>query len=274
MKLNRFILFHSQASIALLILLFFLNSCQLQSKETTMGFKHYFDEYNVTGGFVLYDLQQDEYIRYNPDRCNQPTIPASTFKIFNSMVCLETGVIEDASSIIKWDSVESWNENWNRDHTLQSAFHSSCVPCYQQLARKVGEERMQFYIDQNQYGNQDISGGIDMFWLTGNLRISPNEQVAMLKKLYHNELAFSERTMHIVKEMMVMEQENAYTLRGKTGWATIDEIDYGWFVGYIEKEENVYFFATNISTENVQNSFAKARKDISLHILKELKIVE
>jgi len=258
----------------LLLPLFLLINCQPQSKETTRDFHQYFDEYNVTGGFVLYDLQQDEYIRYHPERCSQPVIPASTYKIFNSMVCLETGVIEDASSIIKWDSVESWNENWNRDHTLKSAFHSSCVPCYQQLARKVGEERMQFYIDQNQYGNQDISGGIDMFWLTGNLRISPNEQVEMLKKLYFNKLAFSERTMQVVKKMMVMEQDSTHTLRGKTGWATIDEIDYGWFVGYVEKDENVYFFATNISTENVLDSFAKARKAITLNILEELHVVK
>ena len=186
---------------------------------------------------------------------------------------LETGVIENASSIIKWDSVESWNPGWNRDHTLQSAFQVSCVPCYQQLARKIGEERMQFYIDKNHYGNQDIGGGIDMFWLTGNLRISPSEQVEFLKKLYFNELDFSESAMKIVKDIMIIEQDSAYTLHGKTGWATINDINYGWFVGYVEKGENAYFFATNIEAAQPDDSFAQARKAISLRILKELATV-
>lgn len=261
------------SSLLLFLPLFFIQ-CNTNSKEETKDFSHFFDEYNVAGAFVLYDLQQDQYIRYNPEHCSQSCIPASTFKIFNSLVSLETGVIEDANAVIQWDSVESWNENWNRDHTLRSAFHASCVPCYQQLARKVGEERMQFYIDENQYGNQDISGGIDMFWLTGNLRISPNEQVALLKKLYFNELGFSERSMQIVKDMMVIEQVSVYTLRGKTGWSTVDDTDYGWFVGYVEKGEQVYFFATNIETEQPKDSFARARKAISLNILKELGVLE
>jgi beta-lactamase class D len=254
--------------------LFLLISCHPHSEEEIKDFSHFFDEYHVEGAFVLYDLQQDKYIRYNPERCSQPVIPASTFKIFNSLVSLETGAIENANSVIQWDSVESWNKDWNRDHTLQSAFQVSCVPCYQQLARKVGEERMQFYIEQNQYGNQDISGGIDMFWLTGNLRISPNEQVEFLKKLYFNELGFSEKTMETVKDIMVIEQDSTYTLRGKTGWGTINDINYGWFVGYVEKGENTYFFATNIESPQPEDSFAQARKAISLHILKELNIVD
>nr|AMP55721.1 classD [uncultured bacterium] len=251
----------------------FLIHCHPDSKEEIRDFTHAFDEYNVEGAFILYDLQQNQYIRHNPERCNLPVIPASTFKIFNSLVSLETGAIEDANTLIEWDGVESWNKEWNRDHTLQSAFQVSCVPCYQQLARKIGAEQMQHYIDQHQYGNQDISGGIVMFWLTGNLRISPDEQVALLKKLYANELGFSAHTMQIVRDIMVIEQDSTYTLRGKTGWGIIDDTNYGWFVGYIEKDENVYFFATNIETDQPEDSFAQARKAISLNILKELGIL-
>jgi beta-lactamase class D len=73
---------------------------------------------------------------------------------------------------------------------------------------------------------------------------------------------------------MLIEQDSTYTFRGKTGWGTINDINYGWFVGYVEKDENTYFFATNIESPQPEDSFAQARKAISLRILKELNIVD
>jgi beta-lactamase class D len=34
------------------------------------------------------------------------------------------------------------------------------------------------------YGNQDISGGIDQFWLSSSLKISPKEQADFMEALY------------------------------------------------------------------------------------------
>ncbi len=138
------------------------------ASQSTHDFSKYFDEYNVKGSFLLYDQNKDEYIYYDSARCNTQFIPASTFKIFNSLVSLETGVIADENEIIKWDSIES-NKEWNRDHNMRSAIKYSVVWFYQELARRVGEERMQYYIDTVGYGNRDISGGIDRFWLVGGV---------------------------------------------------------------------------------------------------------
>jgi len=135
------------------------------------------------GAFVLYDLKGNRYIRYNPERCAERFIPASTFKIMNSLIGLETGVIPDANYVIKWDGAQYDIPAWNQDHTLKTAIQNSVVWYYQELARRVGEKKMQQYVDAAHYGNRDISGKIDTFWLEGGLRISAEEQVEVLKRL-------------------------------------------------------------------------------------------
>ena len=161
---------------------------------------------------------------------------------------------------------------WNQDLDMVKAFKYSGVWYYQELARRVGEEKMQRYISLNHYGNENISGGIDRFWLDGGIRISADEQIDMLKKLYHNKLEFSQRSMDIVKRLMIYEQTNDYTIRAKTGWAIRVEDQIGWFVGYVEKGNDVYFFAINLETKNPEEGFV-SRKEITFKILKEMGVL-
>ena len=223
------------------------------------------------GAFVLYDLNHDRYLRYNPERCAARFIPASTFKIMNSLIGLETGVIPDENHVIEWDGTQHAIRSWNQDHTLATAIQQSVVWYYQELARRVGEEKMQHYVEAADYGNKDISGQIDTFWLEGALRISADEQVAFLKRLYQGDLPFSSRSMNIVREILVLEKTASYQLSGKTGSAQRITPHVGWFVGYLETEGNVYFFATNFQSTN-PNGLAngEAAKKISLSILQEL----
>jgi beta-lactamase class D len=132
---------------------------------------------------------------------------------------------------------------------------------------------MQDMIDKFDYGNKNISGGIDMFWLTGELRISQVEQINFLKKLYKDELPVSKRSVEITKNIMLLEDTLAYKLRAKTGWGYQDGIDIGWFVGWVEKAGNVYFFATNIETNSPADNFAASRREITKKILKKLGII-
>jgi len=174
------------------ILLFFtFSSLSAQTITERNDFKKYFDEYNHQGCFVLFDLNKNEYIKYNPAAASQEFIPASTFKIFNSLVGLETGAIKDENEIMKWDGEKRMYDVWNQDLDLTNAFKYSAVWFYQQLARKIGEEKMKYYIKLNHYGSEDISGSIDKFWLDGGLKISADEQIEFLKKIYRNEVKFS-----------------------------------------------------------------------------------
>lgn len=206
----------------------------------------------VTGCLVLYDASTDTVIRLNGERCARRFIPASTFKIFNSLVSLEVGAIADEYTFIPWDSVVRWNPEWNRDMSMRDAFRVSCVPCYQTLARSVGEVRMNSWLKRENYGNGNTGGGIDRFWLSGELRISADEQIALLRKLRDEQMGFSKRSMRIVCDMMLLDVTEDYTIRGKTGWATdIDgDRNLAWFVGWVEKGEKVVYFALNFSCQD------------------------
>ncbi|MBK8852777.1 MAG: class D beta-lactamase [Saprospiraceae bacterium] len=143
----------------------------------------------MEGSFVLYDPQTAKYIFYNQDQYKQTFSPASTFKICNSLIGLETGLIQDENFIIPWDSVTR-NLVWDKDHDMKTAFANSTVWYYQELAKRVGGQKMKYWLDKTNYGNADTSGGIDRFWLTGGLRISPEQQIDFLKRLHDKNCLF------------------------------------------------------------------------------------
>jgi beta-lactamase class D len=157
---------------------------------------------------------------------------------------------------------------------MKSAFKYSVVWYYQELARRVGEKRMKKYLSKNNYGNKDTGNQIDQFWLAdkgGKLRVTMEEQIAFLQKLYDEDLKFSKRSQQLVKGIMLDEQETKeYQLFGKTGAANYDGMSYGWYVGWIESSGNVYFFATLIEASDPKKILTGGRKGITLAIFKDL----
>lgn len=265
-----------QTILFLALAIFGLISCkQKQKTEIRDDFKKYYDKFNIEGSFVLYDQKQDKYIFYNQPQFKQAFSPASTFKIFNSLIGLETGIIKDENFVIPWDSVTRQNPNWNSNHDLKTAFKNSTVWYYQELARRVGGQQMKYWLDKTNYGNTDTSGGIDLFWLTGGLRISPEQQIDFLKRLHHNQLPFSQHSMNIVKDIMIAKDTLDYVLRAKTGWGVQDNKDIGWYVGYIETKDNVYYFANCIQSSDLKKKdFLNSRIDIVYLILGDLKVIK
>ncbi|MGA9295461.1 MAG: class D beta-lactamase [Ignavibacteriaceae bacterium] len=256
------------------ILLFITSVLPQEKIENRSDLKKYFDDYGVKGSFLLYNLEENSYTCYNIERCRQRFLPASTFKIFNSLAGIDTGIIPDSNFIFYWDSTKYQINNWNQDLILRRAFQYSCVPCYQALARKIGMERMKFYIEKEHYGNEVLSGPIDYFWLNATLKISQFEQIEFLKKLYNEELGFSHKAMQLVKYIMLVENKPDYKLRVKTGWGIEKEnLNIGWYVGYLEKDNNVYFFAANIESDNPGEDFGNARIEITKSILRNLGVL-
>lgn len=234
-------------------------------------FGKYFQLSGVKGTFLLYDLKKNQYFVYDAKRASTRFIPASTFKIFNSLVALETGVVRDENEVLKWDGVKREFPEWNQDQTMRTAIKYSAVWFYQEMARRVGQERMQRYINLVNYGNRDISGGVDVFWLQGGLRISPKEQIDFLVKLYQNNLPFSKRSIEIVKDILINEKTNDYVLRGKTGWESSFKPQVGWYVGYLERGGNAYFFAINLDINKPDDT--KARINITKSILEDMGLI-
>ena len=162
---------------------------------------------------VLYQLSEDRTFRYNPDRCSERLLPASTFKIMNALVGLETGVVPDQDFVLPWDGTEYEIPEWNQDHSLKTAFQNSVVWYYQEVARRVGPEEMQHYLDAAGYGNRKVGSQVDLFWLDGTLRISADEQVEFLKQLYRDDLPFSKRSLETVRQIMLIEEDELHRLR-------------------------------------------------------------
>lgn len=251
-----------------------LLGCQTTEPSTVLheDWKTYFDKNQVQGGIIIYDLNKQIRHVYNPQWCETAFLPASTFKIPNSLIALETKTITPTDTL-KWDGTPKMFKDWEKDHVLKTAFSVSCVPCYQEIARKVGVEKMVEYTAAIPYGTLDITPAtLDNFWLGGKSRITPSQQIEFITQLYQNKLPFAQENIDLVKKIMIQDQTTDYTLRAKTGWSSSKEADNGWFVGYAEKGEAVYIFATNIqrSFADGMDGFANARKAITVDCLTQL----
>ncbi len=239
------------------------------------NFKAIFDKYGVDGCFVMYNQTDNQYIKYNPKQCDTGYIPASTFKIPNSLIALEEGLVKDTNQIIKWNGHEWPNKYWNQNQTLKTAIKYSCIWVYIGFAEQIGIEKYQDYMNSFNYGNKNLTGPPTRFWLTGPFRISANQQIDFLKKFYNYELPkISRQSTDIVKDILVLEKTDDYKFSGKTGGGVLTDTDYiMWLVGYVEKGNKPYFYALNFKTSDF-NKLGQARYDITKEILRDLKLIE
>ena len=210
--------------------------------------KHFTDDGTV-GTFVGYKVDDYLIIASDKNRSGEGRLPASTFKIANSLIALETGVVQDPDKdVFKWDGVKRPIEAWNKDHTMRTAIAASAVPVYQEIARRIGQERMQKYVDLFDYGNRNIGGGIDQFWLTGDLRIDPLQQVDFVDRLRRGVLPISKRSQDLVRDILPVTKVGDCVIRAKSGLlgAERGEPSLGWMVGWAEKGSAQTVFALNM----------------------------
>lgn len=262
--------------LALFITAFFFMSGVASVDAADFVERRDFEKYasGFTGTFILYDEVQDQYTVFNQVQSTVRLSPCSTFKIYNSLIGLETGVLdmEDVYTLFPWNGKQYSFPSWNRDQTLASATRDSVVWYFQELASRIGEQRMQEYLDKIEYGNRDISGGLTTFWLRSSLQISAREQVELLRKLYAGELPFLPEHIEVVKRNITVSDNKEIRLLGKTGSGFEDgKWELGWFVGCVEKPGNRYFFAINIQAPDGATG-GKAR-EIAKAILRDLEIL-
>ena len=254
---------------AFIFALVFYSSCSVNSAKIDNDLKKYFDAKNVEGCFTMLDNSSGKVTVYNLEMDTTRVLPASTFKIVNSLIGLETGKIRDENMVIKWDGIQRQNSDWNRDMNMTEAFKVSNLEYYREVARRIGHDTMQMWIDRLSYGNKDISGGVDSFWVNNRLKISPDEQLGLMKKLYFDQLPFRKTVQQAVRDVMLQEDNTAYKLSYKTGWG-FDEAGrgIGWLVGWIEENRHVYFFATLIKAKDAKTDMRPVRIGIAKDILK------
>jgi beta-lactamase class D len=224
-----------------------------QRSEIREALAKHFADAGTEGTFVGYKVDDYLVIASDAERSGEAKLPASTFKIPNSLIALETGVVEDPDKdVFKWDGVKRSIEAWNKDHTLRSAIAASAVPVYQEIARRVGEGRMQKYVDLFEYGNRNIGGGIDQFWLTGDLRIDPVQQVDFVDRLRRGVLRISKRSQDLVRDILPVTEVGDAVIRAKSGLlgAEVGKPSLGWMVGWAENGSAQTVFALNLDVRD------------------------
>lgn len=285
----------STRCITLLFFVFLLGSCGTEKKssntvEPTLDttnqdpekavsdvFEEILDSAEVDGCIILFDVSNNRYISNNFEEANRRVLPASTYKIPHSIIGLETGILTDENTVFKWDGSERSFAIWEKDLTLRDAFQLSCVPCYQEMAAKIGVTRMNSHLEQLRFGNMDVNKEtLTSFWLVGNSQISALEQVDFLQRFYSKELPISDSTYQTMINVFMMEEKPDYSISGKTGLGIRDDGNIGWFVGYINKGNNLYYFATRVTPKVVDmplNNFRPKRKEVTYAALKALEIL-
>lgn len=259
-----------------------LVSCTQNNVKQDNSLKKYFDEHQLNGTFALLNNGTGEFTVYNLARYRDSAyLPASTFKIVNSLIGLQTGIISSDSMVIPWDGIQRAVPEWNKDLTMYQAFRVSAVPYYQEVARRIGKEKMQYWLDSLHYGagKKDtlfkIRSAIDTFWLDNTLKLTPDENLGLVKKLYFNELPFFKLYQEKVKNAMLFEDNSNYKLAYKTGWATTEKSHaLGWIVGWIEENRHPYFFVLNVESPDPKYDLTTVRLKILKDILKQLGFFE
>jgi beta-lactamase class D len=223
---------------------------------------------------VVYSADADQFVIHNPEQCRERLSPCSTFKIPNALIGLESGVLTGPGDTRKWDGTQHSRKVLNQDHDLSSAIKFSIVWYFQSVALDIGEARMQAALDAFDYGNRDISGGQDRFWLSSSLKISALEQSTFMKALDEESLPAGKENQQTVKAMMLQDYSlpEGFTgeLYGKTGSCpgNDDTTGHGWFTGFYHRGENQYVFAVNVKGEE---QWGWQAREILIEVLQEMR---
>ncbi|HTL08426.1 MAG TPA: penicillin-binding transpeptidase domain-containing protein [Chitinophagaceae bacterium] len=269
-------------ALLLLPLTLLFAACQSNNVTEDKSLKRFFDSAGVTGSFGLFDNAQGQFTIYNlPAFKDSAYLPASTFKIVNSLIGLQTGRISSTTMVIPWDGITRFYPlgdtavGWNKDLSMKEAFQASAVPYYQAVARRIGKDTMQFWLDTlgygQRYGKFKIGANLDTFWLDNSVKVTGDEQLGLVKKLYFDQLPFFKSTQQAVRNVMLQEENANYRLSYKTGWGfQPNGQPVGWIIGWIEENKHPYFFSLEVNGPNRSFDMRPVRIGILKGILQEM----
>ncbi len=235
----------------------------LNAIQNNLEIKNLFGELDIEGTVVLHSLNKNQTFIYNEDRSLKLFSPASTFKIVNTLVALNEGKINPEGKVFIWDGTQYDNPNWNKDHSLKSAFQFSCVWCYQIIASKVGRDVYQEYLERLNYGTLSIRFDLTRFWLNGDLRISAIDQVNFLQRVLKRDPVFSKKVYDKLEKTMRPLGAQPYNLYSKTGW----DGAVGWFVGYVRSDTGVWLFAANMDATSINRLMWRENKTVLQYVM-------
>lgn len=236
---------------------------------TQLNLSSNFGDY--TGSFVLYDQSADKWNIYNMDHASTRVSPNSTYKIYDALLGLESGIITPEHSTFTWNGEPYPFNSWEADQDLTSAMHNSVNWYFQAIDSQAGFQSVKTFLQTINYGNQNTGTNLNLYWTDFSLKISPIEQVELLQNFYQNNFHFDRKNIQAVKNALLLSTTSSGSLYGKTGTGRVNGKDVnGWFVGYIESDNNTYYFATNIQAPS--NATGSQATEITEAILSDFGI--
>lgn len=207
-----------------------------------------FRQAGVEGTFVLLDETRGELRGHNRMRAEQRFVPASSFKIANALIGLSLGAVRSVDELIPYTGdANPFMREWLEPMGLRGGMKVSNVPLYQELARRIGLQRMGEAIGRLHYGNEQIGSNVTSFWLKGPLAISAVEQTRFLSALAHQSLPFPRQAQQQVAEITTVDTGPGWSLHAKTGWQNAPGPGVGWWVGWLRRGDRITPFALNIA---------------------------
>lgn len=255
--------------------LFFLISCSVNQAKIDTKLKKYFDTRNVDGTFTILDNAKGGITVYNMELDTMRFSPGATFQIITSLVGLENGEISNDSMVVKWDGVRRENKEWNKNLIFKDAFKLNSDPYFNYIANKITRDTLKMWVDSISYGNKNLNENVDSILSVNSVKISADEQLGLVKKLYFDQLPFRKSAQQSIRDAMLMEDNTNYKLSYKTGSA-VDEnnLPIGWVIGWIEENRHVYFFATLVKGKQAEEKLNDAGMNVTRDILKDLGFFE
>ncbi|MBT1702538.1 penicillin-binding transpeptidase domain-containing protein [Chryseosolibacter indicus] len=248
--------------------------------QAQVDFAQAFSDCKIPGSITIYHYNSKKWFISDTSDAKMETLPASTFKIINLLIALETGTIKDENAVVKWigktdTTLYGYRPDIYRDMTVKEAFELSAGWVFIELAKRIGKEKYLQYLKRSNYGNLNLTEQGADFWNFGAFAISPINQIDFLVRVYKNQLPFSKRNIGILKRVMIAEKANGYTIRAKTGWTRWEGNDIGWWVGYVTNKKDVFFFATRIikKRSDINPEFGNCRKNITKSVLRQLNAI-
>ena len=241
-----------------------INGCSVNKAKIDNDLKLFFEEKKVDGCFTMLDNATGEITVYNMGLDTMRFLPAETFDVLNGMIALHIGVLTDEKMNLSITNLDS--NNVSKNVNIIDAFKSNSLPFFQQIAKNIGHDTLQSWVDSVSYGNKKLGEQVDQTWINNSTKISPDEQLGFMKRLYFEQLPFRKSVQTSMKELMVVNDNTDYKLSYKTGFGKNEKNEnIGWMIGWIEENRHVYFFVTLLKSN--KEEVKKNSVDITNSIL-------
>ena len=248
--------------VALLSVLFF-SSCTVNNVTEDEKLGRFFEDNKVTGTFGMFDNSRGDFTIYDLERFRKPVSPAQTFNIFSTLIALHTGRLTDDSTTV------TSTDSSGTTLSIYKAFRNNSTPHFQTIAQLIGKDTLKYWMDSVKYGNKKIGNDITAFWMNDSLKISPDEQLGMIKRLYFKQHPIRASVQESLKKMLIVENNAQFQTAYQQGSVLVKGKKLGWVVGWIEENRHVYPFVINFDAGAEADTDAigkKLAKDILVHV--------